>query len=175
MLYRLPDLPYPPNALAPRISAETLEYHWGKHHRGYVDGLNKLITGTRFAEQPLEQVVRRSSGAVFNNAAQHFNHSVYWQSLDPQGGGEPSGPLGEALVRRYRSFEEFRAAFSQAATALFGSGWCWLVLRKDGALDVRPTHDGDCPLSADETPLLACDVWEHAYYIDYRNARVKYV
>src|SRR5262245_46279330 len=121
MLYRLPDLPYPPNALAPRLSAATLEYHYGKHHRGYVHSPNKLTTGTGFAAQPLEQAVRRSSGPSFNHAAQHFNQSVYWQSLDPMGGGEPSGPLAEALVARFRSFEGFRAAFSQAATALFGS------------------------------------------------------
>jgi Fe-Mn family superoxide dismutase len=175
MVHKLPELPYSLGALAPRLSAETLEYHWGKHHRAYVDNLNKLVAGTPHAEQPLEDIVRKSSGAVFNNAAQHFNHSLYWSSLSPQGGGEPRGPLAEAIRRRYESYAAFRTAFTQKATALFGSGWCWLVLKSDHTLDIEPTHDAGCPLLEGGTPLLACDVWEHAYYIDYRNARAKYV
>jgi len=175
MIHQLPDLPYPVNALAPRVSAETLEYHWGKHHRAHVDNLNRLIAGTTHANRRLEEVVRRSSASIFNNAAQHFNHSFYWNSLSPDGGGEPKGPLAQSLRRRFESYAAFRDAFTRKATSHFGSGWCWLVLRADRTAEVVTTHDADCPLMGGATPLLVCDLWEHAYYIDYRNARAKYV
>lgn len=175
MIHRLPELPYPLNGLAPRISAETLEYHWGKHHRAYVENLNRGIAGTSYASRTLEELVRTSTGAVFNNSAQHFNHSLYWRSLSPEGGGEPRGPLAEAIRQRYGSSQGFREAFANQGGALFGSGWCWLVRKPDGSVEVVPTHDADCPLALGDVPLLVCDVWEHAYYIDYRNARGRYL
>lgn len=175
MTHRLPELPYPIDGLAPRISGETLQYHWGKHHQAYVDNLNRLAAGTAYADQPLEEIVRRAEGALHNNAAQHFNHSFYWNSLSPRGGGEPAGPLAEAIRRRYGSFGAFRAAFTEKAAAHFGSGWCWLVEKTEGHVDIEPAHDAGCPLVQGDVPLLACDVWEHAYYIDYRNQRAKYI
>jgi superoxide dismutase, Fe-Mn family len=175
MKHHLPPLPYAENALAPLISAETLQYHWGKHHRAYVEKLNELVAGTQFAELPLEDVVRRSAGPVFNNAAQHFNHSVYWKSLSPQGGGEPSGALGEAIRKSHGSFKSFREEFNKKANAIFGTGWCWLVKKGDGQIEIQPAFDADCPLTTGGVPLLACDVWEHAYYIDYRNERDRYL
>ena len=174
-MHSLPKLPYGLDALAPHLSEETLVYHWGKHHRAYVDSLNRLITGTPFAEQGLEDVVRRSSGAVFNSAAQHFNHSLYWRSLSPNGDREPKGALGEAIDRRYGSFRAFRTAFQEQASSHFGSGWAWLVRKSDTAVQIEVTHDAGCPLTAGDEPLLACDLWEHAYYIDYRNLRGSYL
>ncbi len=174
-MHSLPKLPSGLDALAPHVSAETLVYHWGKHHRAYVDALNRLITGTPFAELDLEDVVRRSSGAVFNNAAQHFNHSLYWHSLSPNGGGEPSGVLSDAIDRRYGSFRAFLTAFAEQASSHFGSGWAWLVRKPDDAVRIEVTHDAGCPLTAGDMPLLACDLWEHAYYIDYRNLRGSYL
>jgi Fe-Mn family superoxide dismutase len=162
-------------ALAPHLSAETLEYHWGKHHRGYVDALNRLLPGTPLEELPLEDVVRRASGSAFNHAAQHFNHSVYWRSLSPKGGGEPGGALLEAMRKRYDSFSDFRTAFSEQAAAHFGSGWAWLVRKPDGSVQIELTHDAGCPLTSGDAPLLVCDLWEHAYYIDYRNLRARYL
>jgi superoxide dismutase, Fe-Mn family len=175
MIHVLPELPYPKTALTPTLSGETLEYHWGKHHRGYVDKLNKLIAGTKYAELPLEEIVRTSSGDVFNNAAQHFNHSVYWKSLSPQGGGEPGGALAEAIRKSHGSFQSFREEFGKKAVAIFGSGWCWLVKKGGGQVEIQPAKDADCPVTKGDTPLLACDVWEHAYYIDYRNERNRYL
>ena len=175
MSHELPALPYALNALEPRLSAETLEYHWGKHHRGYVEALNRLVGGTSLADLDLESLVRRSSGAVFNDAAQHFNHSLYWLSLSPRGGGEPQGPLGEAIRKRYESFASFRSAFDEMASSHFGSGWIWLVRDPEGAVAVETTRDAGCPLTRGDKPLLACDLWEHAYYIDYRNKRADYL
>jgi superoxide dismutase, Fe-Mn family len=174
-MHLLPELPYGLDALAPHVSAETLEYHWGKHHRAYVDALNRLVRGTGQGALELEDLVRSSSGTVFNNAAQHFNHSLYWQSLSPQGGGEPKGTLGEAIDRHYGSFPTFRTAFAEQAAAHFGSGWAWLVRKPDHAVQIEVTHDAGCPLTAGDVPLLACDLWEHAYYIDYRNLRASYI
>jgi Fe-Mn family superoxide dismutase len=175
MIHVLPELPYPKTALAPTLSGETLEYHWGKHHRAYVDKLNKLVAGTKYAELPLEEIVRTSSGDVFNNAAQHFNHTVYWRSLSPQGGGEPRGALAEAIGKSHGSFQSFREDFNKKANAIFGTGWCWLVKKGGGQVEIQPAFDADCPLTRGDTPLLACDVWEHAYYIDYRNERDRYL
>jgi Fe-Mn family superoxide dismutase len=175
MIHVLPELPYPKTALTPTLSGETLEYHWGKHHRTYVDKLNKLVAGTKYAELPLEEIVRTSEGDVFNNAAQHFNHSIYWMSMSPQGGGEPGGALAEAIGKSHGSFKSFREDFDKKAVAIFGSGWCWLVKKGGGQVEIQPAFDADCPLTKGDTPLLACDVWEHAYYIDYRNERARYV
>jgi Fe-Mn family superoxide dismutase len=175
MIHVLPVLPYPKTALHPTLSGETLDYHWGKHHRAYVDKLNKLVAGTKFAELPLEEIVRTSSGDVFNNAAQHFNHSVYWRCLSPEGGGEPGGRLAEAVTKGWGSFKSFREDFDKKATAIFGSGWCWLVKKGDGQLEIQPASDADCPLTKGGVPVLTCDVWEHAYYIDYRNERPRYL
>jgi len=175
-MHTLPPLPYAKNALAPVISAETLEYHYGKHHQAYVDNLNKLVPGTEFAGATLEQIiVKAAPGPVFNNAAQVWNHTFYWNSLKPGGGGEPTGKVAEAIKKSFKSFAEFRAAFSAAAVGQFGSGWGWLVQKKDGSLAIVATGNAGNPLTAGDKPLLTCDVWEHAYYIDYRNARAKYV
>ena len=174
-MHSLPELPYRLDALAPHVSAETLEYHWGKHHRAYVDGLNRLISQTPFAELSLDDVVKQSSGSVFNLAAQHFNHSLYWRSLSPKGGGEPASLLLQAIRRRYGSFAAFRSAFAEQAGAHFGSGWAWLVRKTDGSVQIELTHDAGCPLTSGDTPLLVCDLWEHAYYIDYRNMRGRYL
>ncbi len=174
-MHSLPRLPYGLDALAPHVSAETLEYHWGRHHRAYVDALNQLISGTLLGELGLEDLVRRSSGAVFNNAAQHFNHSLYWRSLSPKGGGEPRGVLGDAIERRYGSFGAFRTAFMEQASSHFGSGWAWLVGKPDSSVRIELTHDAGCPLATGDSPLLVCDLWEHAYYIDYRNMRGRYI
>ena len=175
MIHVLPELPYPKTALAPTVSGETLEYHWGKHHRTYVDKLNKLISGTKFAELPLEQIVRTSSGDIFNNAAQHFNHSIYWKSLGPKGGGEPQGKLAQAVQNGWGSFASFREEFNKKAVAIFGTGWCWLVKKGETEVEIQPAFDADCPITKGQVPLLTCDVWEHAYYIDYRNERDRYV
>ncbi len=173
--FQLPDLPYAQDALSPHISAETLSFHYGKHHATYVTKLNGLVAGTPAAEQSLEDVVRSSSGGVFNNAAQIWNHTFYWNSLSPNGGGAPSGAVGDAIGNKWGSFEAFKEAFNTAAVNLFGSGWAWLV--KTGAgLEIVQTTNADTPITtAGQTPLLTCDVWEHAYYIDYRNARPKYM
>jgi Fe-Mn family superoxide dismutase len=175
MMHSLPALTHTLDALAPHISAETLEYHWGKHHRGYVDTLNRLLSGTQLADLSLEELVRRSSGGVFNSAGQHFNHSLYWSSLSPNGGGDPDGRLAQAVVQGFGSFASLRTAFTEQATSHFGSGWAWLVRKPDGTVGVETTHDAGCPLISGDTPLLTCDLWEHAYYIDYRNQRARYL
>ena len=175
MPHTLPELPYAKTALAPHISAETLEYHYGKHHQTYVTNLNNLIPGTEFEKMPLEEIVMKSSGGIFNNAAQVWNHTFYWHSLSPQGGGAPTGALGDAINKAFGSFEEFKKTFTQTALTTFGSGWAWLVKNKDGSLAIVSTSNAACPLTAGQKPLLTCDVWEHAYYIDYRNARANYV
>jgi superoxide dismutase, Fe-Mn family len=173
--YELPDLPYPLDALQPYVSRETLEFHWGKHHRGYVDKLNELIRGTELEGLSLDEVVTRSEGALFNNAAQSWNHEFYWHCMKPRGGGKPGGELALAIDRKFGSFAAFEKEFKKDAIAKFGSGWTWLVRKRDGALVVENTDDADNPMVRGDTPLLTCDVWEHAYYIDYRNERAKYV
>jgi len=175
MSFTLPALPYAKNALEPHISAETLDYHYGKHHQTYVDKLNGMVEGTEHAGQSLEQIIRNSSGGLFNNAAQVWNHSFYWNCLSPNGGGKPEGALADAIDRDFGSFENFKTKFSESAVGNFGSGWTWLVKNTDGSLALVNTDDAQTPLTGSAKPLLTCDVWEHAYYIDYRNARPKYV
>lgn len=176
MVYTLPELPYPKDGLAPHISAETLEFHYGKHHQAYVDNLNKLLAGNPLGnEASLEDVVRKApQGPIFNNAAQVWNHTFYWMGLTPKGGGEPQGALALAINAAFGSFAKFQEEFTAKAVGQFGSGWAWLSL-KDGKLVVDSTSNAGTPLTTGATPLLTCDVWEHAYYVDYRNARAKYV
>lgn len=174
MSITLPDLPYAKNALEPHISAETLEYHHGKHHNAYVTNLNKLIAGTPQENKPLEDIIMAAEGGVFNNAAQVWNHSFYWNCVKPGGGGEPTGPLADAINRDFGSFAQFKEAFATAAATQFGSGWAWLVL-DGGKLAVTKTANADLPMKHGQKALLTMDVWEHAYYIDYRNARPKYI
>jgi Fe-Mn family superoxide dismutase len=163
------------DALQPHISKETLEYHYGKHHQQYVDTLNDLIAGTEFESMPLEEIVRKSKGAIFNNAGQAWNHAFYWNCLSPTGGGRPVGKLAAAIDGKFGSFDEFRKQFSKAAVGAFGSGWAWLVKNADGSVGIKSTANAGTPLTTDRRPLLNCDVWEHAYYIDYRNRRPDYV
>ncbi|MBI1990866.1 MAG: superoxide dismutase [Fe] [Betaproteobacteria bacterium] len=174
MKHQLPKLPYALGALAPYISKETLEYHYGKHHETYVKTLNDLIKGTEFEQSSLEDIIRKSSGPVFNNAAQTWNHTFYWNSLSPRGGGKPSASLGAVIDKKWRSFSAFKEEFTKAAVGNFGSGWTWLVQKRDKSLAIVNTGNADTPLSGADRPLLACDVWEHAYYIDYRNSRPDY-
>ena len=175
MSIELPALPYAQNALQPHISAETLEYHYGKHHKAYVDNLNKLIAGTEFEDMALEDIIRKAQGGMFNNAAQIWNHTFYWNCLSPKGGGEPSGKPGEAIGKAFGSFAAFKEEFTKTAIGTFGSGWAWLVQRADGTVGLVSTSNAATPITGSDKPLLTCDVWEHAYYIDYRNARPKYV
>ena len=175
MKHELPALPYENNALEPFISAETLEYHYGKHHQTYVTNLNNLIAGTEFENLSLEDIVRKSSGGIFNNAAQVWNHTFYWNGMKPNGGGKPTGALAEAIDKAFGSFDKFKEEFSKCAVTTFGSGWAWLVKNADGSLALVSTSNAGCPLTAGQKPLLTIDVWEHAYYIVYRNARPKYV
>ncbi len=175
MPFTLPELPYALDALAPHLSKETLEFHYGKHHQAYVNNLNKLIDGKPEAMKSLEEIIKISKGAIHNNAAQIWNHTFYWHCLKPQGGGVPSGPVADAINASFGSFEEFKTLFTNMAVGLFGSGWAWLVKDEDGSLGVEAMSNAGCPLNNGQTPLLTCDVWEHAYYIDYRNARAKYV
>jgi Fe-Mn family superoxide dismutase len=175
MEHRLPELPYAQDALAPNISAETIEYHYGKHHKAYVDNLNKLILGTEFEKLSLEDIVKKASGGIYNNAAQVWNHTFYWNCLSPKGGGEPSEAIANAITKNFGSFEQFKEKFTNAAVTLFGSGWAWLVKNPDGSLAIESTSNAGNPLKDGKQPLLTCDVWEHAYYIDYRNARAKYI
>jgi Fe-Mn family superoxide dismutase len=175
MAHTLPALPYALDALAPVISRETLEYHYGKHHQTYVTNLNNLIPGTEFENLSLEDIIRKSSGGVFNNAAQVWNHTFYWNSLTPKGAGAPSGALADAIDARWGNLDAFKAEFTKLGLANFGSGWTWLIKKADGALDIVNTTGAGTPLTTDSKALLTIDVWEHAYYIDYRNARAKYV
>jgi len=174
MAFTLPDLPYDKNALVPHLSAETLEYHHGKHHNAYVTNLNGLIEGSDLAGKTLEEIIMTSEGGVFNNAAQVWNHTFYWQCMKPKGGGIPAGELAAAIDEAFGSFDAFKSEFSQAAVTQFGSGWAWLVV-DGGSLKVVKTGNADLPLKHGQTALLTVDVWEHAYYIDYRNLRAKYV
>jgi Fe-Mn family superoxide dismutase len=175
MAFELPALPYSRDALAPHISNETIEYHYGKHHQTYVTNLNKLVEGTPWAGKSLEEIVRGAEGGLFNNAAQVWNHTFYWNGLSPKGGGQPTGKLAEAIARDLGGFEKFKADFTSAAATHFGSGWAWLVKDDAGKLSIVATSNAGNPLRDGKTPLLTCDVWEHAYYVDYRNARPKYV
>ncbi len=176
MSFELPALPYEGNALEPHISAETLSFHHGKHHNTYVTNLNNLVPGTEFEGKSLEEIIKSApAGGVFNNAAQIWNHTFYWNSLSPNGGGEPSGAVADAINKAFGSFAEFKEKFSTSAATNFGSGWTWLVKNADGSVEIVNTSNAGCPLTDGKTPLLTCDVWEHAYYIDYRNARPKYV
>ena len=175
MSFELPPLPYDMNALEPHISKETLEFHYGKHHQTYVTNLNNLVAGTDNESKSLEEVVKSSTGGIFNNAAQIWNHSFYWNCLSPNGGGEPKGELADAINKSFGSFAEFKEAFSKNAITTFGSGWGWLVKNSDGSLALASTSNAGCPLTTEQAPLLTCDVWEHAYYIDYRNARPAYL
>ncbi|CNK90421.1 superoxide dismutase [Fe] [Yersinia kristensenii] len=175
MSFELPALPYAQNALEPHISAETLEYHYGKHHNTYVVNLNNLIKDTEFAGKSLEEIIKTSSGGVSNNAAQVWNHTFYWHCLSPNGGGEPTGKVADAINQSFGSFAEFKAQFTDAAVKNFGAGWTWLVKKADGTLAIVSTSNAATPLTTADKPLLTVDVWEHAYYIDYRNARPKYL
>ena len=175
MEHTLPALPYAMDALAPHISKETFEYHYGKHHQAYVTNLNNLVKGTEFENLGLEDVVKKSLGGVFNNAAQVWNHTFFWSSMKPGGGGEPGGALGEAIIRKWGTLAAFREAFTRSAVGNFGSGWTWLVKKPDGAVDIVNTSNAATPLTTADKALLTIDVWEHAYYIDYRNARPKFV
>lgn len=175
MPFTLPDLPYSKDALDPYISIETLEYHHDKHHRTYVDKLNKLIDGTHFEKKSLEEIIRESQGGIFNNAAQSWNHTFYWQCMSPNGGKYPSDKLASAIKEYFGSIEEFKELFISMANNHFASGWTWLVKNKAGKLEVLSTANAGNPIIDDKKPLLTCDVWEHAYYIDTRNDRSKYV
>ncbi|AJI94482.1 superoxide dismutase [Fe] [Yersinia ruckeri] len=175
MSFELPALPYAKNALEPHISAETLEYHYGKHHNTYVVNLNNLIKDTEFAGKTLEDIVKSANGGIFNNAAQVWNHTFYWNCLAPNAGGEPSGKVAEAIVAAFGSFADFKQQFTDAAVKNFGAGWTWLVKKADGSLAIVSTSNAGTPLTTTDKPLLTVDVWEHAYYIDYRNARPVYL
>ena len=175
MSFTLPDLPYAKNALEPIISEETIEFHYGKHHQAYVNNLNKMIENTEHANQSLEEIIKSSSGGLFNNAAQVWNHTFYWHCMGPNGGGEPSGKLAEKINGAFGSFDKFKEEFNQKAAGTFGSGWAWLVQDAQGQLKIISTSNAGTPMTDGLHALLTCDVWEHAYYIDYRNARPKYL
>ncbi|MGR6759982.1 superoxide dismutase [Fe] [Aeromonas veronii] len=176
MAFELPALPYAINALEPHISQETLEYHHGKHHNTYVVNLNNLVPGTEFEGKSLEEIIKTSNGGIFNNAAQIWNHTFYWHCLSPNGGAEPTGALADAINKAFGSFAEFKDAFTKSAIGNFGSSWTWLVKKADGSLAIVNTSNAGCPLTeAGTTPLLTVDLWEHAYYIDFRNLRPKYM
>ncbi len=175
MAIELPPLPWARDALAPHISAETIDYHYGKHHQTYVTNLNNQIKGTEFEELSLEEIIRKSSGGMFNNAAQIWNHTFYWNCLAPNGGGEPTGRLADLINKAFGDFATFKDEFTKTSVGTFGSGWGWLVQRPDGSLALASTSNAGTPLTGSDRALLTCDVWEHAYYIDYRNARPKYV
>ncbi len=174
-MFELPELPYAKDALKPYISEETLVYHYGKHHRAYVNNLNNLIKDTEFANLSLEEIIMKSSGPMFNNAAQVWNHTFYWNCMTPKSTLEPTGELADAINKKFGSFDEFKKQFSQSATTLFGSGWTWLTKNAHGDLEIINTGNAQLPMKENKTALLTCDVWEHAYYIDYRNVRATYV
>lgn len=175
MSHTLPELPYSNDALEPHISSETLSFHYGKHHKAYLDKLNGLIDGTDDAKKSLEDLIKTAKGGIFNSAAQVWNHTFYWNSLSPKGGGAPTGKVKEGIEKKWGSFEKFKEELSTAAATKFGSGWTWLVTDGKGGLDIVNTDDAGNPLTDGKTPVLTLDVWEHAYYIDYRNARPKYI
>ena len=175
MEHQLPQLPFALDALTPHMSRETLEYHYGKHHQAYVTNLNNLIKGTEFENASLEDIVKKASGGLFNNAAQVWNHTFFWNCMKPGGGGAPSGALADAINKKWASFDEFKKAFQASAVGNFGSGWTWLVKKADGSVDIVNTSNAATPLTTENKALLTVDVWEHAYYVDYRNARPKFV
>ena len=175
MTHELPALPYDKNALAPHISAETIDFHYGKHHQTYVTNLNNLIPGTEFESMSLEDIIMKSSGGVFNNAAQVWNHTFYWNCLSPSGGGAPTGAAADAINAAFGSFDAFKEAFTKSAVTNFVSGWTWLVKNDDGSVEIFNTSNAATPMTSGKKALLTVDVWEHAYYIDYRNARPKYM
>lgn len=175
MEHKLPELPWAKDALAPHISAETIEYHYGKHHNAYVTKLNDMIKDTKFAQMPLEEIILTSEGGVFNNAAQVWNHTFFWNCLSPKGGGEPTGKIGEMINKKWGSFDKFKEEFKTKATGNFGSGWTWLVQNDAGEIDIFNTSNADTPKRHKLRALMTLDVWEHAYYIDYRNARPNFV
>ena len=175
MTHELPKLPYAMDALNPYISKQTLEFHYGKHHQAYVTNLNKLIVGTEFENATLEDIIRKASGGIFNNGAQVWNHTFYWNCMKPNGGGEPTGKLHEAILKNFGSFAEFKEKMSAAGVTLFGSGWAWLVKKPDGSLDITQESNAGNPLRTGLTPLLTIDVWEHAYYLDKQNLRPNYI
>jgi Fe-Mn family superoxide dismutase len=175
MEHTLPALPYAKDALVPHLSAETLEFHYGKHHQTYVTNLNNLIKGTDFESASLEEIVKKSSAGIYNNSAQIWNHTFFWSCMKPNGGGAPAGALATAIDAKWGSFDAFKAAFQASAVGNFGSGWTWLVKKADGSVDIINMGAAGTPLTTGDTPLLTIDVWEHAYYIDYRNARAKFV
>ncbi len=175
MAFQLPELPYERDALEPHISRETLDYHYGKHHNTYVVKLNGLVEGTELENSPLEEIIKTSEGGIFNNAAQVWNHTFYWQCLSPNGGGQPTGELADAIDQTFGSFEEFVAKFSDMAVNNFGSSWTWLVKNADGSLEIVNTSNAATPMTKGQKALLTCDLWEHAYYIDYRNLRPDYL
>jgi superoxide dismutase, Fe-Mn family len=176
MEHKLPDLPYAIDALQPHISKETMEFHYGKHHQAYVTNLNNLVKGTEFENAGLEEIVKKApAGGVFNNAAQVWNHTFFWHSMKPGGGGQPTGKLADAINKKWGSFEAFKEAFGKSAVGNFGSGWTWLVKKADGSVDIANTSNAGTPLTGTDTALLTVDVWEHAYYVDYRNRRPDFV
>jgi Fe-Mn family superoxide dismutase len=175
MRHELPALPYAMDALAPHISKETFEFHYGKHHQAYVTNLNNLIKGTEFENASLEDIIKKSSGGIFNNSAQVWNHTFFWSSMKPGGGGKPAGALAAAIDKKWGGFDAFKEAFTKSAVGNFGSGWTWLVKKPDGSVDIVNTSNAGTPLTTADKALLTIDVWEHAYYIDYRNARPKFV
>ncbi|MCX6303981.1 MAG: superoxide dismutase [Bacteroidetes bacterium] len=175
MIHELPKLPYALEALEPYISKRTIEFHYGKHHQAYVNNLNKLIVGTEFENASLDDIVRKAGAGIFNNGAQVWNHTFYWNCMKPQGGGEPAGALAAAILKNFGSVAEFREKFSTAAATLFGSGWAWLIKKDDGSLEIVQESNAGNPLKHGATPLLTCDVWEHAYYLDKQNVRPDYI
>lgn len=174
-MFTLPELPWGKEALAPTISSETIEYHYGKHHQAYVNNLNNLIKGTEFENATLEEIILKANGGIFNNAAQVWNHTFYWESITPGASEKPTGDLLQKIESQYGSFEEFKKQFSQAAATLFGSGWAWLVIDAAGKLQILQTANAENPMKQGLKPILTCDVWEHAYYVDYRNRRPDYI
>lgn len=175
MEHKLPELPWEKNALEPHISAETIEYHYGKHHNSYVKKLNELIKDSKYNHMPLEEIILSSDGKVFNNAAQIWNHTFFWNCMSPQGGGEPTGKVAEMINKKWGSFDKFKTEFKESATGNFGSGWTWLVQNDKGDIDIFNTSNADTPKAHKLRALMTLDVWEHAYYIDYRNERPKFV
>jgi len=174
-MFKLPELPYAMDALAPMISKETLEYHYGKHHQAYVNNLNNLTKDTDMANMSLEDIIMTASGGIFNNAAQVWNHTFYWNCMTPKSSGAPTGKLADAINKKFGSFDEFKKQFTQSAATLFGSGWTWLAKNADDSLEIMNTGNASLPMKDGKTALLTCDVWEHAYYIDYRNVRMTYI
>jgi len=175
MEHKLPELPWSNDALTPHISPETIEYHYGKHHAAYVSKLNAGIKGTEFENMSLEDIICKAKGGLFNNAAQVYNHTFYWNCLSPNGGSAPSGAIADAISGKWGSFDKFKEAFTTSAATNFASGWTWLVKTKSGDLEIVNTDDAGCPLTEGHSPVLTIDVWEHAYYVDYRNSRPNYI